>query len=293
MDAALVIRFLVGLGVGLVVIAIGVSARPRDTLLLIRKPQLGLRAMLAMFVLVPAFVLLLTSMFPLDRPLRAALLALAVSPMPPIILQQEIEAGGDADYSIGLQILGTGFSILVVPVMAIAVEAVFGVAGSFDPFAMSRILLTSVALPLGAGLLLGRLLPGWRTPIALWAGRIGNAALLIAAVAVLFVIWPDILRLIGGGVLWVTGLTIAFALFVGHMLGGPDPGNRGALAVACAARHPAVAIALSTGVFPDEAPAIVAVVELFLIANVVITIPYMRWRSRVMRLRASRSASAG
>lgn len=291
MDAALAIRFLVGLGVALVVIAIGVSARPGDTLLLLRKPQLGIRAMLAMFVLVPAFVLLLTSMFPLDRPLRAALLALAVSPMPPIILQQEIEAGGEADYSIGLQILGTGFSILVVPVMAVIVEAVFGMAGNFDPFALSRILLTTVALPLGAAFLLGRLLPGWRAAIAHWAGRIGNGALLIAAIAVLFVIWPDILRLIGGGVLWVTALTIGFALLAGHMLGGPDPGNRGALAVACAARHPAVAIALSTGVFPDDSAAIVAIVELFLIANVIITIPYMRWRSRVMRLRASRSAT--
>lgn len=286
MDAGLFIRFLVGLGVGLVVIAIGVSARPGDTLLLIRKPQLGLRAMLAMFILVPAFVLLLTAMFPLGLPLRAALLALAVSPMPPIILQQEIEAGGDADYSVGLQILGTGFSILVVPVMLMVIEAVFGVNGDFDPFAMSRILLVSVALPLGVGMLLGRLLPGRRRLISLWAGRIGNAALLIAAIAVLFLIWPDMLRLIGGGVLLLTSLIIAFALAVGHWLGGPDEGNRGALAVACAARHPAVAIALSTAVFPAYSTPIVAVVELFLIANIIITIPYMRWRRRVMAAQA-------
>jgi BASS family bile acid:Na+ symporter len=282
MDAGLFIRLLVGLGVALVVIAIGVSARPGDTLLLIRKPRLGMRAMLAMFILVPAFVLLLTAMFPLGLPLRAALLALAVSPMPPIILQQEIEAGGDADYSVGLQILGTGFSILVVPVMLIVIEAVFGVTGDFDPFAMSRILLVSVALPLGVGMLLGRLLPGWRRLMSLWAGRIGNAALLIAAIAVLYIIWPDMLRLIGGGVLLLTSLIIAFALAVGHWLGGPDEGNRGALAVACAARHPAVAIALSTAVFPAYSAPIVAVVELFLIANIIITIPYMRWRRRVM-----------
>lgn len=282
MDAGLFIRLLVGLGVGLVVIAIGVSARPGDTLLLIRKPQLGIRAMLAMFILVPAFVLLLTWLFPLALPLRAALLALAVSPMPPIILQQEIEAGGDADYSVGLQILGTGFSILVVPIMLIVIEAVFGVTGDFDPFAMSRILLVSVALPLGVGMLLGRLLPGWRRLISLWAGRIGNAALLIAAIAVLFLIWPDMLRLIGGGVLLLTSLITTFALAVGHWLGGPDEGNRGALAVACAARHPAVAIALSTAIFPAYSTPIVAVVELFLIANIIITIPYMRWRRRVM-----------
>jgi BASS family bile acid:Na+ symporter len=157
------------------------------------------------------------------------------------------------------------------------------VTGSFDPFAMSRILLASVALPLGVGLLLGRFLPGRRQVISLWAGRIGNAALLIAAIAVLFIIWPDMLRLIGGGVLLLTSLTIAFALAVGHWLGGPDPGNRGALAVACAARHPAVAIALSTAVFPAYGTPIVAVVELFLIANIIITIPYMRWRRRVVQ----------
>jgi BASS family bile acid:Na+ symporter len=132
-------------------------------------------------------------------------------------------------------------------------------------------------------MLLGRLLPGRRRLISLWAGRIGNAALVIAAIAVLFLIWPDMLRLIGGGVLLLTSLIIAFALAVGHWLGGPDPGNRGALAAACAARHPAVAIALSTAVFPTYSTPIVAVIELFLIANIIITIPYMRWRRRVMQ----------
>jgi hypothetical protein len=52
--------------------------------------------------------------------------------------------------------------------------------------------------------------------------------------------------------------------------------------VACAARHPAVAIALSTAIFPAYSTPIVAVVELFLLANIIITLPYMRWRRRVM-----------
>lgn len=281
MDPAQIVKLILVLGVVLIVVAIGVRARPGDTLLLIRQRALGIRAMTAMFVLVPAFVLLLTWAVPLERAVRVALLALAVSPMPPIISKKELEAGADADYAIGLQVLGTVFSILVVPVMLVIAQPIFGVTGSFDPFAMSKILVVSVGLPVTTGMAIGHYLPQWRSRIALWAGRAGNVALLIGAAIVLWRTWPDMLALVGGGVLWVTALTIAFALAVGHWLGGPDEGNRGALAVASAARHPAVAISLSTAVFPEESAAIVAAVELFLISNILITIPYMRWRKRV------------
>ena len=54
-----------------------------------------------------------------------------------------------------------------------------------------------------------------------------------------------------------------------------------ALAVASAARHPGVAIALSVGVFPEYSEEITGAVLLFLIANVFLTIPYVKWRQKV------------
>ena len=49
-------------GVLLLVVAIGIGARPGWALLLLRRPWLALRAMGAMYVAMPAFVLLLVWM---------------------------------------------------------------------------------------------------------------------------------------------------------------------------------------------------------------------------------------
>jgi len=276
---ALVKTILLG-GILLIVVSIGVRARPQDTLQLIRNPKLGLRAMTAMFVAVPAFVLIVTKFLPLDQPVRVALLALAISPMPPIVSKKEIKVGGDANYAIGLQVLGTLFSILVVPFLIMLFAKVFGMTVSFDPFGMSKLLIMTVGAPLLAGIIFGRLVPAWREPVAVWAGRLGTAALIIGAAAVLFKTWPMIMVLIGSGALVVIITIILFALAVGHWLGGPDAGNRGALAIACAARHPGVALAISVGAFPGRQVELTGVVVVFLLANLAVTLPYAKWRQR-------------
>jgi BASS family bile acid:Na+ symporter len=281
MDPALIVKLILVTGIVGIVISIGVRSRPEDTLTLVRNPALGGRAMLAMFVLVPAFVIFITWAVHLDPPVRAALLALAVSPMPPIIAKKEDKVGGDADYGIGLQVLGTIFSIIAVPFMLIAVAKVFGVSGSFDPFAMSKLLVITVGAPLAIGMFLGRTFTGHRDAIALWTGRIGTIALLVGVVPLLLATWQAMFALIGGGVLMVIMAITAFALLVGHLLGGPDAGNRGALAVASAARHPGVAITLAVGIFPAANAEITGAVLLFLLANVLLTIPYVKWRQKV------------
>ena len=138
MDPATIVRLILVTGIVGIVISIGARSRPEDTLSLVRNPALGVRAMLSMFVLVLLFVLWITWAVHLDTPVRAALLALAVSPMPPIIANKERKVGGAGNYSTGLQVLGTAFSIVAVPFMLMLVGLVFGVTGSFDPFAMSN-----------------------------------------------------------------------------------------------------------------------------------------------------------
>lgn len=284
MDPATIVKLILVIGIIGIVISIGARSRPEDTLSLVRKPVLGTRAMLSMFVLVPIFVLFITWAVDLQPAVRTALLALAVSPMPPIIANKEKKVGGDGDYSTGLQVLGTFFSIIAVPFMLIIAGAVFGVSGSFDPFAMSKLLIITVAAPLAIGMALGRYFVGHRDAIAYWSGRIGTIALAIGIVPLLLSTWQSMLALIGGGVLLVIMAIIGFALLVGHWLGGPDAGNRGALAVASAARHPGVAISLSVGIFPTESEQITAAVLLFLLANVLLTIPYVKWRQKVTLL---------
>ena len=70
---------------------------------------------------------------------------------------------------------------------------------------------------------------------------------------------------------------IGFA--VGHLFGGPDDGNRTALSLAVATRHPGVALAVLHAVAPgnqDVAP----VVVVYLLVAVLLSVPYLAWRRR-------------
>jgi BASS family bile acid:Na+ symporter len=278
MDPAAIVKLMLIGGIVLNVVSIGMRARPQDALHLIRNPALGARAMLAMFVVVPAFVLLLATLLDLPRPVAAVLLVLSVAPMPPLISNKEMKAGGEASYAIGLQVLATAFSLLAVPVMLTVAGLVFGKQFPFEPTAMISVLAMTVAIPMALGMALGTMLPKLLPTIATWASRIGWISLGIAAIVLLAARWGDIAGHIGGGTLLVTVVIIAFALLVGQFLGGPDEGNRSALAITCAARHPGVAISVATGLFPSDSAEIFGMAGLFVLTSALMAIPYLKWR---------------
>ena len=280
MSAADIVKLILTVGIVLTVISVGLRARPADTLLLLRNPGLGLRAMVSMFVLMPMFVIGLTWALPvLGQAPRAALIALSISPMPPILPRRQTQLGADGDYAVGLQVLASVFSIIVAPLFIWLAGRLYDVATIFDAGAMLRVLAITIGAPLAAGILISRVWPR----AAVFSARLGRAALLLlvagGAVA-LYAEAPGMVAQSGNGVLLVTATIVLLGLLVGHLLGGPDPGNRGALALATSARHPGLAIALSTAVFPHDKEAIVAVVLLFLLTNVVLTMPYILWRKR-------------
>jgi BASS family bile acid:Na+ symporter len=80
----------------------------------------------------------------------------------------------------------------------------------------------------------------------------------------------------------VSVLIIGFGLLAGHLLGGPDTGKRGALASANVSRHPGVALLLASSALPEHVPAVTGAVLLYLVASLVVPIPYERWLKRTM-----------
>src|SRR5258705_3153268 len=84
------------------VVAIGLKASLQDATYLLRRPGELLRAILAMNVLLPIVMIALAFFFDLTPAVRIALVALSVSPVPPILPNRAIKAGGEESYSIGL-----------------------------------------------------------------------------------------------------------------------------------------------------------------------------------------------
>jgi BASS family bile acid:Na+ symporter len=269
------------LGVVLLVTSIGIRVRLEEPLLLLRRPALALRAMVAMYLALPAFVLLLVWFVPLQTGVGAVLLGFAVSPVLPPWAAKGAAVGGQPDYVIGLQVLSSVFALLVVPIMIWIGYRMFGVQTVLDPLAVELVLLVTVAVPLALGMGIARLWPGAAPRLGAIADRVGGVTLMLGAVLLLIVHGREILDVIGQGTLLAIVAVVAFGLLVGHLLGGPDPGNRGALASATVLRHPAVALLLASGAFPEHAATVIGTVLLYLLAALLIAVPYERWRKSV------------
>ena len=275
-----ILKLVLLLGVVLLVVAIGLRAR-LEYLLLLRRPALALRAMIAMYVALPAFVLVLVWLVPLQAGVGAVLLGFAVAPVLPPWAKKGAAAGGWADYVIGLQVLSSGVALLVIPLMIWIVYRVFGVETALDPLAVELVLLVTVAAPLALGIGIAHLRPGGAPRLAALADRAGGVVTLLGVVVFLIVHGRTILGVIGQGTLVVIVAVVAFGLLVGHLLGGPDPGNRGALASATVSRHPAIALLLASGAFPEHEATVIGTVLLYLLAALLLAVPYERWRKSV------------
>lgn len=274
----MILNLVLLLGIVLLVVAIGIRARLEDPLLLLHRPALAVRAMLAMYVVLPAFVLLLVWLLPLQVGVGAVLLGFAVSPVLPPWAPKGVAVGGKADYVIGLQLLSTVVALLVAPLMVWIANRTFGVVAPFDPMAMVMALLLTVAAPLAIGMGITRFRPGPAPRLADLANRAGGVLLLLGVVVLLIVQGRAILGAIGQFTLFAIVAVVVFGLLVGHLLGGPDPGNRGALASATILRHPAVALLLASGVFPGHEATVTGAVLLYLLIALLLNVPFERWR---------------
>jgi BASS family bile acid:Na+ symporter len=277
----MIVKLVLLMGIVLLVVAIGIRARMEDPLLLLHQPPLAVRALLAMYVALPAFVLLLVWLMPLQVGVGAVLLGFAVSPVLPPWASKGEAVGGKADYVMGVQLLSTAVALMVVPFMTWIAYRVFGVATPFDPVAMVVVLAITVVVPLAIGMGIKRFYPGPAPRLADLANRAGGVLLLLGLVVLLIAQGSAILGVLGQGTFVAVLAVIAFGLFIGHVLGGPDQGNRGALASATVLRHPAIALLLASAAFPEHEAAVTGAVLLYLLTALLIAVPYERWRKSV------------
>lgn len=261
------------------VLAIGLSASLQDATYLFRRPGRLLRALLAMNVLMPWFAVAVVLLFDLDRPVKIALVALAVSPIPPLLPKKMLKAGGTESYVIGLLVAVSLLAIIFVPLAMEILEQAFSVPLRMTFAAIATLVFTTVLLPLGLGIAIHMLLPALATRLIKPVSVIASVGLLACGVAVLFAAAPAVWTLVGNGTLVALAAVVIFGLVIGHALGGPEPENRSSLAIATAARHPGIAIALTHANFPEQKLAMGAVL-LYLLVNAVVSVPYQLWIKR-------------
>jgi len=280
------IQIAVSVSVFLLVFTLGLSAALEDATYLFRRPGLLLRSILSMNVLMVVFAVVLASAFDLDPAVEIAVLALAVSPVPPILPKKQEGAGGTGSYAVGLLVAAVLLAIVLVPAWIEVLGLYFGVATHMPARSIAPIVLMSAIVPLLAGTIVGHFAPIFSTRIGRPLSLLGLALLVVAVLPILFTISTAIWRLVGHGVLVVLVMFTLIGLVIGHLLGGPDPHDRTVLALATSARHPAIALAIGTLNFPERKDELMAVILCHLIISAVFSIPYIAWRRRLARSEA-------
>jgi predicted Na+-dependent transporter len=270
----------------LIVFALGLRSKPDDLTYLWRHPRLFFRSILAMNIVMLLFAIGVIMLFHPPAPVQIALVALAVSPVPPVLPGKQFQAGGTPGYTIGLLVGAAMVSIFFVPLVIEGIGRTFGIDMHEPIGKIASVVMISVVIPLIAGIALRHFAPAFAERIASPISTVATVLLVIACVPVLVIAAPTFWSLVGDGVL---ACLVAFTLVgvaVGHFLGGPNPHNRAVLALATGTRHPGIAIAISSINFPSQ-KAVLSVVLFHLIIGAIVSLPYVQRHKRAHAERPS------
>jgi BASS family bile acid:Na+ symporter len=259
----------------LTVFGYGLRATLDDVLYLVHRPGLLARSLLAMFVVVPVAAVLIGSTFDLDRRLEIVLIALALSPVPPLLLKKAGKVSAQS-YPLALATTMSLLSIVIVQLGLDILGQILGRTFSVSSSGLVAMILKAVVAPLLAGMLVRYAVPGvaerFQKPLAIASGVLLTAATLALLGASLSSLWA----LASPSTLMAIVAFVLVGLAAGHVLGGPDPEQASVLALASASRHPGIALAIASANFPLDRFG--GFLLLYLVVSAIVSIPYMKWR---------------
>ena len=266
----------------LIVFGFGLQTSVRELFYLFRRPSLLARSLVAMFVVMPILAVVLMRVLELRHSLEIALVALAISPVPPLLPKKQDTAGGEAAYALGLMAVVSLLAIAVVPLSLWVLGHYSARPLQMPPAAIAKIVVMMTLLPLVTGVIVRTIAPAVAVRlekptklIAMVLLGVGLGALLIAAL-------PVIAGLIDFRTILTMAVFVGVGLAAGHMLGGPHADEATVLALSTASRHPAIALATAKINFPNE-PDLGATILLYLLVLTAISVPYvLRQRQRLV-----------
>ncbi len=261
------------------VFAIGLQATPRDVFSVFRRPGNLVRALLSMFVAMPILAVVLAKAFEFRIEVEIALVALSISPIPPLLPKKDRNAGGDLSYAIGLMVTVALLSIVIVPLALRVLDPLFANALTIGPIVIAKIVLTAAVLPILAGMAVRSALPVLGDRLATPMLLVATVLLIVCALAIIGASAGAIRTLLGGGTVLAMITFVVVGLVVGHLAGGGTPNDRVVLALATACRHPGIAITLGVANYPDQR-LVPAAIMIYLIVSAIVCLAYIAWQKK-------------
>ena len=191
-DLARHLPILLNVGVVGLVFALGLRALPRDAAFLWREPDLLLRSLLAMIVVVPAAAALLVLVLEPPRAAAIGILAMAAAPGAPFSPQKKLKLGGRRPYVYSLQVTVALLAIVTIPLTLGILCSLFAAdcAGWVPPGQVARIAVLMLILPLVLGMLVRLALPDLAARLAKPLALATNVLILTIALLIAKVQFP-------------------------------------------------------------------------------------------------------
>ena len=135
----------------LLVFTIGIGTPVRDLTFLVRHPWRLIRSVIAMSLVMPIVAVAIVELSDLRRPVEITLIALALSPIPPLLPNKLLKAGIDHAYSMALFFTVSVLAIGLIPLSAVILDAIFPAHIVIPAGPVAKLVLTAIILPMLAG----------------------------------------------------------------------------------------------------------------------------------------------
>jgi predicted Na+-dependent transporter len=270
---------LLNLFVAVVMFSIGLRVRGGELLNVLRDRALFARILLANCFLVPAIGFLLVHIFPLTPETRIGILLLAAIPGTPIALQFTRQAKTQLAFAAAVTFVLSVVSIVMTP-LAIEVIPETVQLNQRPVLLLVTNIALYIALPLCAGVWAARRAPKVAPRLELPLG-------LLASVVFVFLMWET--RLVraqalnairGGGTVLAMLLLLLLSLWIGWLIGGPDPESRQVVATSTSMRSVVVVLYVARYCFPGTGVYVVPIVYLSLMVptNLAFHLAFAGWQ---------------
>ena len=263
------------------VFSFGLNTTHADFRYLFGRPGLLFRSLLAVLVITPLMAIVLVQVFEFQRAAEIALVALAISPLPPLLPSKESKVVGNTSYGVALMASLALLSFVTVPLSVKVLEQVVGRPLNVPTAAIARMVSVAVLLPLLVGMAVRTLRPAVAERIEPVITLVAKILLILGAVALFAGMWRAILGAIGGGAVAAMLVFVVLALAIGDLLGQPEREHSIVLALSAASHHPAIALSIASANAPNEHFA--GTILLYLLVNLVVGGLYIAWQHRSAR----------
>lgn len=237
--------------------SVGLTYTLRQIVGPLRHFRLVALALLANFVVVPAWAVFITWLLQVDEPYRVGILIVAAASGAPFLVKLVRMSDGDVAFAGSLLVLLLPVTVMYMPVVVPLIAADAHVSG----LAIATELISTNILPLAAGVVVLASLPSVAIRVRPFVGQVSTLSLVALVALTVAAFAHDLIGVLGQRAILAALLLIVGAYVFGFVLGAPDH-HKGEIGLATAQRNTAAAMVVATQAIGDPDTVVTVVVTL-------------------------------